>query len=140
MGSTNLNSELLSSKLDETLQIITTVNKQFMDSQLTTFICVCIPEFLSLFETERLIQELTKLGIDVHNIVVNLILPNVSKSLGCEHCDKRKEVHRKYLVQIDDLYSDFNVTKIDSQISEVRGIQKLSEFSKLLTKRYANKL
>jgi arsenite-transporting ATPase len=57
--------------LDGLKSKIVEINNQFRDPEKTTFIAVCIPEFLSLYETERLAIELAKFEIDIHNIVIN---------------------------------------------------------------------
>merc|ERR1719401_1178114 len=61
-------------KVDNLRSATSTVKTMFEDPTKCTFVCVCIPEFLSVYETERLIQELCKHGIDASNIVVNQVL------------------------------------------------------------------
>ncbi|KAI9787966.1 MAG: Golgi to ER traffic- protein [Candelina submexicana] len=111
-------------KLESLRETIGEVNTQFKDADLTTFVCVCIPEFLSLYETERMIQELSGYEIDTHSIVVNqLLFPKAGNE--CEQCNSRRKMQKKYLDQIEELYDEFNVVKMPLLVEEVRGKERL---------------
>lgn len=102
---------------------------------LTTFVAVCIPEFLSVYETERLVQELTAFDIDIFNVVVNqIVFPEENSS--CGQCLARHKMQRKYLAQIFELYEDFHVVLMGLERSEIRGTDRLRAYAaKLLTEK-----
>ncbi|CAL9042706.1 ATPase GET3A [Musa acuminata AAA Group] len=115
-------------KLEGMKDVIEQVNRQFKDPDLTTFVCICIPEFLSLYETERLVQELTKFEIDAHNIIINQVLFD-DEAVESKLLKARIKMQQKYIDQFYMLYDDFHITKLPLLPEEVCGVQALRKFS-----------
>ena len=127
----------ISGKLNELKANVETIRQQFTDPDLTTFVCVCISEFLSLYETERLIQELISYDMDVNSIIVNqLLFAENDQEHNCKRCQARWKMQKKYLDQIDELYEDFHVVKMPLCAGEIRGLNNLTKFSQFLNKEY----
>lgn len=128
--------DMLVGKLEGMLDVVRKVNDQFKDPSQTTFVGVCIPEFLSLYETERLVQELARYEIDVRNIVINqLVFPEAAA--GSRLLEARVRMQQKYLAQFHDLYEDFHLVKLPLLEEEVRGVDALKAFGRNLLVPYA---
>ena len=112
------------------------VQTQFADPAKTTFVCVCIAEYLSVCETERLVQELMKCNINCEHIVVNQLVLKPSDAPGCRMCASRQKIQGKYLAQIDELYEDFHLVRMPLHGDEVRGVDALAKFSEFLLMPY----
>ncbi|KAL8267803.1 hypothetical protein R6Q59_001601 [Mikania micrantha] len=122
-------------RLEGMKDVIEQVNRQFKDPDMTTFVCVCIPEFLSLYETERLVQELSKFEIDTHNIIINQVLFD-EEGVESKLLKARMKMQQKYLDQFYMLYDNFHITKLPLLPQEVCGVEALKEFSEHFLKPY----
>ena len=110
---------------------MTKVSERFKDAEKTTFIAVCIPEFLSVYETERLVESLFKENIDIRNVVINQVLmcDNPDK---CKMCRSRVKMQKKYLEKIEEMFEDFHIIKVPLQKNEIRGAKNIEDFSRFL--------
>lgn len=115
--------------IDRMKTVAQKVNARMCNPDETNFVAVCIPEFLSMYETERLVLQLAKLKIEINSVVINQVLYPEGV---CKMCHSRTDMQQKYISQIKDLFEDFHIVLMPLQDREVRGVPLLSDFAPLL--------
>jgi arsenite-transporting ATPase len=98
------------------------------DGKACEFIAVTIPEDMAIQETERLVNNLNKFGLKLKQLVVN----NVLELRHCEFCRERSKAQEEYIKQIRRKFSHLKTTIIPLQPREVKGVDTLNNFSRLL--------
>ncbi|MBU2540715.1 MAG: ArsA family ATPase [Candidatus Omnitrophica bacterium] len=99
------------------------------DQSRCEFIAVTIPEDMAISETERLLNNLSRYGIRVRQLVIN----NVIESRDCKFCRERRKEQEKYISQIRRKFGNLKISITPLQPKEVKGIDALNNFSRLLT-------
>lgn len=114
--------------LKTTLETIKRGRRILTDTNQTEFIPVTIPEAMSIYQTERLIDNLNKLKVPVKYMIVNKVIP----SNKCDFCSSRRKQQEGYIKEINKKFSKYKTTEMPLFQSEVKGLKDLIEFSKVL--------
>ena len=102
---------------------------QLMDPDKTQFVKVMIPTMMSIFETERLVEELNQHLIPHSFVVVNMVNPD---NRECKYCSHRHQEHIKNIDYIKSAFSKNEITSVEAFDREIRGIKMLQQFSEAL--------
>lgn len=92
------------------------------DKEKTAFYFVLTPERLPVLETERAVEALTEVGVNVEGIIINRILPEtIDQGFWQQHQLRQKE----YLADIDARFKNLWRYKVYLQEDEIIGLDRL---------------
>lgn len=117
---------------DRSLSILEERRKRFsrflelLLSRDTLFVPVLNPERLPILETERMVRELRRIGVELEFLVVNKVLPEETRD---EFLLERKEQERKYLREIEERFSFLRMIKLPLRERDVKGIEDLKDLA-----------
>jgi len=120
-------------KCDEFLESqkndVSKVKKLLTDSKTTEFVPVTIPEPMSIYEIERLVQLLENTRVPVNSVIANRIMMEDNK---CHFCLAGKKEQEKYLKEIEEKFGSYNLLKMPLFPREIRGIEDLTLYGEIL--------
>ena len=99
------------------------------NAQQCEFIPVTIPAEMAIAETERLVASLRQYGIAVRRLILNQVVINPSNDalLRAKH-----EEHQLFRRRVQERFPDLELITIGLQPTEVRGREKLEQFSQFI--------
>jgi len=98
------------------------------DAKTTEFVPVTIPQPMSIFEVEKLVQSLVKQRITVKNVVVNQVM----EKRECPFCASREQQQQSCVHEIEERFASFNLVKVPLFPYQIRGKQGLREYARIL--------
>jgi arsenite-transporting ATPase len=93
-----------------------------LNDDLTAFVFVLNPEKLPILETEKAVQTLEKYGVPTEYLIVNRVLP---EEVQDPFLVKRKEQERKYIKNIESIFSNHKKVYIPMLEEDIQGIESL---------------
>ncbi|UUX93051.1 ArsA family ATPase [Methanoplanus endosymbiosus] len=118
--------DILKNTLNELLSSVESIKNVLINPDITEFIPVMIPEFLSVSETVRLINELDLNKIQVKRLIINGITPQNN----CIFCGKRRKMQKKYIDEtIDKCGSKMQIITAPLFPEEIAGINSVAKFA-----------
>lgn len=104
------------------------VRSLFRDARRTEFVPIAIPELLSIFETERLLEVLREHRIPVKTLLIN----RVAEERDCPFCRARSRDGQRFVREIGERFGDYHIIKTPLFPHEIRGLEGLRAFSEAL--------
>jgi len=106
------------------------VEAALRNPQCCQFVCVTIPEAMSLAETKRLVQRLSQLKVACRELIVNMVVPPT----GCSFCSAKRSEQQSHLKEFEALGLEIHEVPLFSH--QIVGIEALREIAKTI---YGNK-
>jgi arsenite-transporting ATPase len=139
-GGENADPEQGLDDLEELSERIERLRATLRDPSQTDFRVVLVPEEMSVFESERLLRQLSEFDVPVGTVVVNKVMEDLADVAGdgtgldtdadafvspnldtCEFCQRRWEVQQDALAEAQEVFRGHEVKRVPLLADEVRG-------------------
>ena len=115
--------------MEESKKKIREARAVMADPERTSFKMVVIPEEMSIYESERAMEALSKYNMTSDGVIVNQIQP---EEADCEFCAARRRIQEQRLKTIHEKFGNKLIAQIPLQAEEVKGMSKLTHIAQIL--------